>query len=85
MKIGDVGGGAVDTAVDVVLTADTGARVIIEGGWTQLAEGFITAVNPPFGQHKTAVTIEGTGMLSGGASVVSVTLAGVEVDAGGWQ
>ena len=27
VKIGDVGGGAVDTAVYVLLTADTGARV----------------------------------------------------------
>ena len=67
------------TAGDVVLTADTGATITLEDGFTFEEAGNITLVDPAAGQEGTEVAINGTGMLGGGASLDSVKLAGVEV------
>lgn len=64
---------------DVKIIADTGAIVVRTDGWTQVAKGVINEALPAEGQRLTAVEIKGTGMLSGGASIDSVTLDGVEV------
>ncbi len=59
----------------VVITADTGAEVVLADAWTYLTAGNITAVTPGSGQLGTRVTIEGTNLRGGGSEVVSVTLA----------
>ena len=61
----------------VVLTADTGALVTLENGWTYLAAGVITQVAPSSGQEGTVVTIDGARLLGGGSEVTNVTIGGV--------
>eukprot|EP00048_Salpingoeca_helianthica_P009485 m.135995 g.135995 ORF g.135995 m.135995 type:complete len:990 (+) comp14881_c0_seq3:2221-5190(+) len=61
----------------VILTADTGARTTLENGWEYVAVGQVATVQPSNGQYATVVTIRGSGLLGGGASVASVTLGGV--------
>ena len=63
----------------VVLTSSSGAEVREAGGWTYLAAGDIVTVSPSSGQVGTLVTIQGTNLLGGGSSAVSVTLFGQEV------
>jgi hypothetical protein len=58
----------------VVLTADTGALVTQENGWTYLAAGVIESVTPSSGQAGTRVTLSGQRLLGGGSSVFRVTL-----------
>ncbi|PHR02316.1 MAG: hypothetical protein COB29_14000, partial [Sulfitobacter sp.] len=71
--------GSIVGTVDVLLQADTGALTTVVGGWQYLADGQVSAVSPPFGQHGTRATISGSGLLGGGATVESITLAGTEV------
>ena len=80
INVVDVGGGVVGNAVDVVLTANTGARVTLSKAWTQLSPARVSAVEPNYGQQGTRVVISGSNLLSGGSKVVSITLAGVSVD-----
>jgi hypothetical protein len=68
-------------AVDVVLEADTGARVVGVLAFTYLVEGSVTTVQPSSGQYGTRVTLTGQRLLGGGAVVTGVTLAGVAVAA----
>merc|ERR1711881_507476 len=63
---------------DVVLVADTGATITLDGGFTYVADPEIELVKPARGQIGTVVTISGANLLGGGASVASVTLAGVD-------
>ena len=80
LKVTNVGGGAVGDAVDITIVSSTGAVVVEAGGWTELVEGNIQAVSPASGQQGTVVTLTGSGLLGGGSDLVSVTLAGTEVD-----
>ena len=61
---------------DVILTADTGARVVKEDGWTYLSAGRIDSVTPNAGQADTEVTIKGYLLLGGDPGTPTVTLAG---------
>ncbi|MAE46192.1 MAG: hypothetical protein CMJ86_04790, partial [Planctomycetes bacterium] len=62
---------------DIVLTADSGAKVVEEDGWTYFADGNVTSVSPNAGQSGSLVTIQGSTLFGGGTSAVSVSLAGV--------
>jgi hypothetical protein len=61
---------------NIVLTADTGARVVLINGFSFLEPGVISSVNPSEGQYGTLVSIIGTDMAGGGDHVFSVSLAG---------
>ncbi|EGD78400.1 hypothetical protein PTSG_12890, partial [Salpingoeca rosetta] len=63
--------------VDVRLTADTGAVVEQADLWTYVAQAVISSVTPLTGQAGTLVTIRGSNLLAGAASVSEVRLAGV--------
>jgi hypothetical protein len=67
-------------AGDVVVTSDTGSYVALSDGFEYLVGGSITSVNPSNGQYGTVVTIAGSNLLGGGASISSVTLVGTEVE-----
>lgn len=60
--------------------ACAGATVTLGASWTYILPGVIIAVSPSSGQLGTVVEIAGVNLLGGGSTVVSVTLAGVEVD-----
>jgi mucin-19 len=64
---------------NVLITADTGARVVLVNGWKFNARGNMTEVSPSYGHGGTVVTITGVEMLGGGDSVRSLKFAGVEV------
>ena len=64
----------------MVLVADSGAVVTLGEGFTHLTAGDITLVSPANGQEGTTVTINGTNLLGGGDSIVSVTLVDVAVN-----
>ena len=64
---------------DVVLTADTEATVTSSGTWTYAPVGVVNAVEPASGQHDTRVEITGERLRGAGGAVVSVSLAGTEV------
>ena len=70
-------GGVAGVAVDVVLVADSGARVVAAGAWTPVTAGVISALVPSSGQGGSRVNITGTNLLGGGSSIATVTLAGV--------
>ena len=70
------GAGADGTEGDIVLTANTGAVVLLSDGFTYVEGGSITAVEPSSGISGTVVTITGSNLLSGGDSVTQVSLAG---------
>ncbi|EGD82391.1 hypothetical protein PTSG_13198, partial [Salpingoeca rosetta] len=61
----------------VLLVADTGAEVSLSLGFEYVARGSISSVEPSTGSAGTLVTISGSNLLSGGASIEGVTLAGV--------
>lgn len=50
----------------VILTADTGARVVAATNWTYLEIGNITAVTPSSGQYLTHVLVEGVNLFADG-------------------
>lgn len=64
---------------DVRLLADTGAIVSAVGNWTYITAGVIDAIVPTSGQIGTFVTVSGSGLLGGGATIVSAQLRGVNV------
>lgn len=64
---------------DVVLQASNGALALLNNNWTFITRGDINATIPTSGQEGTYVTITGTGLLGGGARIVSATLVGVSV------
>ena len=66
---------------DIVVTSNTGAQAVRNGGWTYLELGVVDSAAPASGQGGTLVTITGSALLGGGAKATSVTLAGVEVAA----
>jgi len=65
---------------DVVIVADTGATATLDDGFEYLRRGNVTSVFPPQGQYGTKVSLAGYGLLGGGDTILSVTLAGVEVE-----
>ena len=64
---------------DVVLAAPNGASLELVNGWTYVAKPVITGISPVEGQIGTVVTITGTTLLAGGASIDSAQLAGSPV------
>merc|ERR1711988_1587416 len=64
---------------DIVLTADTGAVIVLVDGFTFTTKGVISHVAPALGQLGTLVTINGTGLRGSGNSVVRVLLGGIPV------
>ena len=65
---------------DVVITSDTGAIVTLQNGWTYLTPGNITSISRPRGRSGTVITLTGTGLLGGGASLASVLLGNETVE-----
>ena len=63
----------------VVLTADSGAVVTSAQNFTFITAGNVSVAAPSSGQNGTRVSIQGSGLLGGGSSIVSVRLAGVSV------
>merc|ERR1711990_439325 len=56
---------------DVVITSDTGSKVVladgtVNGQWAYLEQQVVTSIFPSSGQVDTTVTISGSGMLGGG-------------------
>jgi hypothetical protein len=64
---------------DVVLIASTDATTTLTGGWTYVSPGDIDSIAPSIGSLNTIVTIAGSGLLGGGTTTQSVTLAGIPV------
>ena len=64
---------------DVVLTADSGAVVRQQRGWTAVIPSVISAIQPTSGQLGTIVNITGIDLLQGGLEVRVISLAGIEV------
>jgi hypothetical protein len=62
---------------DVVLTADTGAKVTSSDAWTYIIPGRILVVDPNQGQLGTNLVVSGVDVCGGGTEVVSVTLVGI--------
>jgi len=69
---------AAGSAQATVITADSGAVVTADASWEFLEEGTISSLEPASGQFGTVVTIAGARMFGGGASLVSVSLAGTD-------
>ena len=63
---------------DIVIQTETGAVITRLGGFEYLELGDVEAVSPSTGQYGTEVSIRGQRLLSGGASVDRVVLAGVD-------
>lgn len=83
-----LGDGTAATVGTITVVSSTGATVTSGGNFTYQDAATIDDVAPASGQAGTRLTISGVGVVgsgepyaSGGANVVSVTLAGVEVDA----
>jgi hypothetical protein len=68
---------ATSSAVDVQITAASGAIVTGSSLWTQLADGSIDEVSPATGQVGTRVSLSGARLLGGTDDLSSVSLAGV--------
>ena len=62
----------------VVLTANSGALVTRENGWTYLEAGNVASIEPAAGQLNSVVTISGARLFGGGSSVKTLTIQGVE-------
>ena len=70
---------------DVVLTSETGSRVVLADGtaknqlpggvWSYVTPGVISTASPGENQVDTVVTISGAGLLGGGVSAAFVSLA----------
>jgi hypothetical protein len=73
-------GPTANTEVDVVVIADTGTTITLEGGFTYLAPGTIEDVDPSEGRAGAEVTIFGFNMCGGGTQIVEVTLVGLAAD-----
>lgn len=64
----------------IVLTSVNGALVTSTSQWTYNVPGRIASVTPSEGQFGTRVTISGSNLLGGGASVVSVVLSDIQAE-----
>ena len=64
---------------NIAYTANTGAMVTIPSAWQYRSPGSIMQVSPAAGSYGTIITITGTGMLGGGTSLLSLSLASVPV------
>ena len=64
----------------ILLTSNTGATITKPNAWQYVERGEIKTVTPGFGQVGTEVVIEGTNLLGGAESFVSVTLHGVKAN-----
>lgn len=64
---------------NVVIISNTGAKVTAMGAFEYVADGVVNEINPDFGQVGTRITINGEGLLGGGDSIASVSIAGVDV------
>lgn len=64
---------------DVLLVANTGARVVFDSAWSYLAPGNIASITPSSGQKGTRVTIKGTALFGYGKSISSLSLVNTEV------
>jgi hypothetical protein len=71
--------GTANEQSNVVVVANTGAIITLVNGYTSIAAASIVQLVPALGQAGTEVDIQGTGLLGGGTSITSVTLAGVSV------
>jgi len=63
----------------IVITSDTGAIARLNNAWEYTSIGLITAISPQRGTRGTRVVISGQNLLGAGSSIISVTLASVEV------
>ena len=66
-------------AGDVIVTSNTGAIVSLAKAFAYVDAGKITKVVPVQGQVGTVVTLTGTDMMAGGASLTSATFVGTAV------
>jgi hypothetical protein len=73
-------GGIANATVNVTFVMNTGAEVTFVDAWTHSVAASIVTVSPNSGHYGTVVNITGTNLLAGGASIVSVSLAGTNVD-----
>jgi len=69
-----VAAGAAAVTGHVVVTSDTGARAVLDNSWQYVAPAVVTSVQPRTGQLNTLITVAGTGLLGGGASVASALI-----------
>lgn len=70
--------GAAPGSGPVVILSDTQATVQSQAIYTHLANGTITTVQPNIGHFGTVVTVSGSRLYDGGASIVSASLATIE-------
>lgn len=66
---------------DIMYRVNTGAIVTIPRAWWYQTPGVIQQVSPLTGSYGTTITITGTGLLGGGTSVYSVSLASIPIAA----
>ena len=68
-------------AGDIVLTANTGSRLILDNGWTYNSPSIINDVSPAFGQEGTRVAISGANLvgLSNPSATITQVLLGTKV------
>ena len=70
-------GGSSRQTGDIVLVSNTGAHIRKINAWTYVEAGTIAGIQPEEGQFGTEITIEGTGLLSGGTSISDVIIGNV--------
>jgi len=63
--------------VDIALTSDTDARMVIQHDVEYLAQGKVKAVTPAYGQKGTGVSITGSLLLGGGIKAARVMFGAV--------
>jgi hypothetical protein len=68
------------TEEDVVITTDTGAKIVKLAAWKYVEPGQILFVEPRNGQGGTEVAIAGTLLCGGGTKITEVLLAGKKAD-----
>ncbi|MEC8483226.1 MAG: IPT/TIG domain-containing protein, partial [Pseudomonadota bacterium] len=68
----------VETQGHVILTADSGAVITRENGFSYIAPAVINSATPSSGQLNTIVTITGMRLRAHGAEVVRAALSGVD-------
>lgn len=72
---------AVTGTGDVEIVSDIGSYVSGDDLFTYLDAGAITGVSPERGTHGTQVTVTGSNLLGGGATITTGSLGGVPVEA----
>ena len=66
---------------EVTIVADTGAEITLETAWSYELPGVVTEVEPSLGRVGARVTVRGSGMFGGGASLALLTLGDVTIPA----